>query len=188
MSTNSEERKWGCKMRSKSIESTKINQLGHEDLILLSRFFFDNNRPDITRNFHPFDLSEKTAKIITCTIHLDNYFGAFCKNRIIGFGMLRGWDDGFDVPSLGILVDHLHQRKGIGRLLTNYAISLAKSKRCKKIRLSVYEDNFPAMALYSSIGFSELERKKIQINDETRNEIIMEMQLKKPIFNKKQYE
>ena len=155
-----------------------IKVLCHENFIPLSRLFRENNLTSISRNFHPFPLTTESASLITNQLHQNLYFGAFLEEIIIGFGMLRGWDEGFDVPSLGILVDHLHQHRGIGRLLTNYAISLAESKSCKKIRLSVYEDNLPAMALYSSIGFSELERKIIQINDETRNKIIMTMQLK----------
>lgn len=162
-----------------------IKVLCHENFIPLSRLFRENNHDSITRNFHPFPLTTGSARLLTTQIHQDLYFGAFLDELIIGFGMLRGWDEGFDVPSLGILVDHFHQRRGIGRLLTNYAISLAESKNCKKIRLSVYEDNLPAIALYSSIGFTELERKIIQINDETRNKIIMVMQLKQPIINKK---
>ncbi|MDP9117042.1 MAG: GNAT family N-acetyltransferase, partial [Actinomycetota bacterium] len=60
---------------------------------------------------------------------------------------------GFVIPSLGVLVDHDHQGLGIGRALTAHAIARAREIGCPAVRLSVYESNPVALALYQSLGF-----------------------------------
>jgi ribosomal protein S18 acetylase RimI-like enzyme len=41
-------------------------------------------------------------------------------SRIVGYGMLRGWDEGYSVPSLGILVRAEACGQGIGKLLMEH--------------------------------------------------------------------
>jgi ribosomal-protein-alanine N-acetyltransferase len=77
--------------------------------------------------------------------------------------MLRGWDEGYIVPSLGMLVDHRFHNCGIGGWLLDRTIEEAAKLGCSRIRLSVYENNKPALRLYLSRGFVEISREKVSI-------------------------
>jgi len=55
---------------------------------------------------------------------------------------------------LGITVQKKYWHMGIGKSMMDYLINWAKSgKIIKKINLEVREDNFPAIQLYSKMGF-----------------------------------
>ncbi len=70
-----------------------------------------------------------------------------------GYGMLRGWDEGYEIPSLGIAILPGYQRKGLGRLLMTHLHEVARQRGAKRIRLKVYARNAAAVSLYSSLGY-----------------------------------
>jgi len=78
---------------------------------------------------------------------------------VVGYGMLRGMDEGYEIPSLGIMVDRNYRGKGIGRFIMLVLHDIAKSKGYTKIRLTLHKENTVAKNLYSSLGyvFSELD-------------------------------
>ena len=136
-----------------------VRPLGPTDLAELARFFRGNNRPAVTGQFHPFPLTDERAEFITCAPHRDEYYAAFSREeRIVGMAMLRGWDEGFEIPSLGVVVDIARQGRGIGRRLCDWAIGRAREKGCRRIRLTVQAGNAPALKLYRSLGFREASR------------------------------
>ena len=67
--------------------------------------------------------------------------------------MLRGFDEGYKIPSLGIIIHPNYRGFGFGKLMLNMAIIEAKLIGCKKIRLTVDEDNIIAKKLYKKAGF-----------------------------------
>ena len=73
---------------------------------------------------------------------------------MVGYIMLRGWDEGFQIPSLGICVHPAWQGFGVGRLLMQAAICVARLRRSPAVRLKVYPDNLRAIELYRSLGFT----------------------------------
>jgi ribosomal protein S18 acetylase RimI-like enzyme len=92
--------------------------------------------------------------------------------------MLRGWDEGYAIPSLGILVGHKHTAKGIGGMLMRYVIASAVELGASSIRLSVNESNHLAFHLYTSCGFKEITREIINAGDEKDAKLIMMLDLK----------
>ncbi len=54
----------------------------------------------------------------------------------------------------------MYQRKGIGSLLMRKIISIAKNKKYKKIKLTVWSKNFSAIGLYNKFGFYVISIKK----------------------------
>ncbi len=157
-------------MRDLEITIRQVQETDYEDL---ARFFRDNNRPEITKHFHPFPLNAQTAYNIVHTSHLDRYYIAICNSRIVGLCMLRGWDEGFDIPSFGVLVDYRYHGVGIGRQLTEFAISEARKLNCSAIRLSVYESNERAKRLYETLGFREIDREPAVVAGQPDVKIIM---------------
>ena len=95
--------------------------------------------------------------------------------RVVAFSMLRGFDQGYEVPSFGIFVDQEYHGLGIGRQLTMWTIEQARLRGCPAIRLSVYSANTAAETLYRSIGFSEQAREPIGRAGRTEEKIVMRL-------------
>jgi [ribosomal protein S18]-alanine N-acetyltransferase len=148
-----------------------------QDYLPLSRFLEKNNIAAIIRYFHPFPLTLENAFEISHNIQKDRYYLAYLGKEIVGLSMLRGWDEGYDIPSFGILVDYEHCHQGIGKQLTVFTLSEAQRLGCKKVRLSVYGSNSNALHLYESLNFLELSREIVQIDDETDIKIVMVKEL-----------
>lgn len=154
-------------------KSIIIREIGPADYAALAGFFEDNNVPTIVRQFHPFPLNEETAHYIACTNHLDHYYVALFGHQIVGLCMLRGWDEGYSIPSFGILVDRRFQNRRIGTKMTRFAIMKARKLGCHQVRLSVYASNEVALGLYASLGFIESERRSVLVMGQADEKIIM---------------
>ena len=130
-----------------------IRNLQPGDAPALSTFFVENDREEVRRHFHPFPLDAETAASICMDQSGDQYFAYFDDPSILGFGMLRGWKEGFAIPSFGLLVDYRAAGRGIGTSLTAHAVQRAQDLGCPAVRLTVYSDNETAIRLYSRAGF-----------------------------------
>ncbi len=140
---------------------THTEKLSHDNSQQFIDFFMRNNTEDTKKNFHPFEIAIESLKKTFSDIHRDFYVGVFDKNsEMIGFGMLRGWDEGYIVPSLGILVDEEMRGRGIGSRLVEYLVDVAKENGSKSVRLSVYGDNIQAINIYHRCGFEVTSKKK----------------------------
>jgi ribosomal protein S18 acetylase RimI-like enzyme len=135
-----------------------LRAIDHNDYDALRYFFERNNVDAVTRHFHPFPLSAETAAAICLREHEDAYFAAWDGEKIVGFYMLRGWEEGYSIPSFGVLVDTEMHGRGIGRYLTDAAIGLARARGSPAIRLTVHEAAAVAVALYKAFGFVETNR------------------------------
>ena len=144
-----------------------------EDFKTLVHFFEQNNKHEITRQFTAFPLTSDTAYKIACTDHMDRYYFACWHEHTIALLMLRGWDQGFEIPSFGILVDHHYRGFGLGRQITEFGISEARNLGCQSIRLSVYASNVHAVRLYLFLGFQEIIRESCICAGERDEKIIM---------------
>jgi ribosomal protein S18 acetylase RimI-like enzyme len=134
-----------------------IRELTVADEAALASFFERNNRPEVTETFHPFPLDAERAHWICVAPRQDRYFAAWLYDAIVGLAMLRGWDEGFETPSFGILVDYQHYGKGLGRALTEHALQLADELRAPRVRLTVHPANARAVHLYERAGFRRAE-------------------------------
>jgi ribosomal protein S18 acetylase RimI-like enzyme len=143
----------------------------------LARFFGENDRAETTAYFHPFPLTALTAKRITHGTHKDRYYVAITGTEVVGLAMLRGWDEGYEIPSFGVVVDYRVHRQGLGRRLTEYAIAEARKLGCSAVRLSVWESNTDAVRLYKSLGFVELERVHMTRAQESDFRLVMSLRL-----------
>lgn len=158
---------------AKKIFNAVIRKVNPDDYDALVHFFEENNSYKITRQFNPFPLNKNTARDIALREQLDHYYVALISNRIVGLCMLRGAGAGYSAPSFGILVGDGFQRRGLGRELSEYAIAQARLLGYNKVRLSVYASNKRAVRLYTSLGFSEVERQKTEVMGEPDEKIIM---------------
>src|SRR5208337_259421 len=97
-----------------STSALELREIAETDEVCLASFFTDNNAPQVVRQFNPFPLTAELARTIAKVRCRDHYYGAFLGDRMVGFSMLRGWDDGYTVPSFGILIDRDFHGRGYG--------------------------------------------------------------------------
>ena len=119
----------------------------------LARFFQDLEASGDTAHFHPHPMTPAAAAERVRYRGKDVYYVVTTGERVIGYGMLRGWDQGYAVPSLGIALHPDARGLGLGRTLMLVMHSEAKRRGAAKIRLKVYPDNEAAVSLYRSLGY-----------------------------------
>ncbi len=100
---------------------------------------------------HPFTRAE--ARAIADRTGPDAYVLLFDDGRPVAYGMLRGWNEGYATPSLGIATRTDSQRRGFGRLLMQHLHDLARRQGAKNVRLRVHPDNTKARRLYESLAY-----------------------------------
>jgi ribosomal protein S18 acetylase RimI-like enzyme len=134
----------------------ETHRLGTDDGAALGTFFsILSQDPEVGRFFHPHPLSADYARSLCGELagRRDRYYLTFFRGRPVAYSMLRGWDEGFAVPSFGGSV-HPHLRgAGLGRLLLAHAASEAKAAGASRLRLTVYKTNVRALGLYAKFGF-----------------------------------
>lgn len=104
-------------------------------------------------DFHPHPLTSEEAARRCAYAGGDLYYVLVEGDRVLAYGMLRGWDDGYAVPSLGIAVHPAERGKGLGKLLMLFLHVAASRKGASRIRLKVYPRNVAAMKMYETLGY-----------------------------------
>jgi ribosomal-protein-alanine N-acetyltransferase len=120
----------------------------------LTTFYAGVVSAGLNRDFHPHPFTAGQAAAIARYEGRDYYTAAMADGVMAGYGMLRGWDEGYDIPSLGIAILPDYQRQGLGRLLMAHLHAVARERGAGRIRLKVYARNSAAIALYSSLGYA----------------------------------
>ncbi len=142
-------------------DELELRQLRPRDGNALAAFFEENARDSVTATFDPFPLDAQTALDLLRPSRQDRFFGAYWTQRLVGFSMLRGWDEGYEIPSFGILVANDFQGRGIGRRLTAWTLDRARDAGAAHVRLSVYGSNPAAHHIYVALGFVESSREPV---------------------------
>jgi ribosomal protein S18 acetylase RimI-like enzyme len=133
----------------KSVEIVRLRG-EHENLLcaLLSRISEDD-----AIHFHPHPFDQASARFICSYTGSDQYYGVFYQGVLVGYGLLRGWDEGFATPSLGIYLSSETRGRGFAQLLLQHLHSVAKLYGAEKVMLKVNRDNLPARRLYERMGY-----------------------------------
>jgi len=119
----------------------------------LKEFFVDVIENEDDKLFHPHGFGHADAISICNYLGKDLYYAVFSGETVLGYGMLRGWDEGYDVPSLGIVISRKARGLGLGRMLMQFLHSAARNRGAESIRLTVLKNNAIAKKLYESLGY-----------------------------------
>lgn len=103
--------------------------------------------------FHPHPLTVEEAARRCEYSGKDLYYVLVDGRLVLGYGMLRGWDEGFEIPSLGIAVHPAERGKGLGLLLMHFLHAAARLRGARTVRLKVYSQNVRAVRMYESLGY-----------------------------------
>jgi GNAT superfamily N-acetyltransferase len=133
-----------------------MNRLTAADAVPLGRFFeLLAADADTERFFHPHPLTQVFAATLCARQHAcrDRYSLLHYRDCIVAYSMLRGWDEGYTVPSFGGCTHPELRGAGLGRLLLEHAIAESQAAGAPKLRLTVYKENVRAIHLYRKLGF-----------------------------------
>lgn len=134
------------------INNLEINELTSDHASILSRKLLEENKNYI-QHFIPFDFSEISIEEILNKKKTDKFFGLFLNKELIGFYMLRGFDQGYDVPSYGVWISSNYANKGLSKLTLYHAFSVCKLNNINTLMLKVHPENTIAKKLYEKLGF-----------------------------------
>ena len=87
-------------------------------------------------------------------------------------------------------IDRKYRKQGIGKFLFDYGLNFLKQNNFKTLKLYLDDDNLPAKAFYTKIGFLPEKASKYEWTDEnnkivaTNNEHLMELDLEKVTLKK----
>jgi len=120
----------------------------------LTEFFMALKAAGDEKHFHPHPLTATEAKNLCHYRGKDLYYLLVDGRRVLAYGMLRGWDEGYEVPSLGIAVHPSERGSGAGLAMMEFLHLAARRRGARNVRLKVYKDNTPAVRLYESLGYA----------------------------------
>ncbi len=146
----------------------EIREVGPADCVALAEIFGEVD----TTFFRPHPFTPRQAWRIASQTGKDIHALLVLDGRPMAYGMLRGWDEGYDTPSLGIAVRTSEQRKGYGRALMAGLHALAARRGAEQVRLRVHPGNVRARRMYELLGY--------QYRGVERGELLMVMDLRDP--------
>lgn len=117
------------------------------------RVFLRSQSASYARFFSPFAFEDESIAQVLARCEKDLPMGIEWQNRLIGFFMLRGWDEGFDVPSYGVLIEEQFSNYGFASLSLNIAKAVARLRGAPSLMLKVHPDNFAAKELFEKASF-----------------------------------
>lgn len=137
-------------MTSGWMELSRV-RAGHRSA--LEAFFVEIAADPAREFFRPHGFDAQQARAICDYAGRDLYAALLRQGRVLGYGMLRGWDEGFDTPSLGIFLHREARGTGAGGLFMHYLHVNAAAQGATSIRLTVDEANTRAIRFYTGHGY-----------------------------------
>lgn len=83
--------------------------------------------------------------------------GAYLRGELVGSMVILFKSNSRSARIYSIAVAASVRGKGVGKRMMTRAVREARSRGCTRMRLEVRMDNFPAIRLYESLGFTDTE-------------------------------
>jgi len=106
------------------------------------------------RFFTPHPFTREVLSGLASDPGRDLYYLMMSGNDAVAYGLLRGWNEGYLVPSLGLAVAPPERGRGRGRILMEFLHGAARSRGADRVRLRVHPENERAVRLYRSLGYT----------------------------------
>ncbi len=95
---------------------------------------------------------------------------------LAGFALAWRAADELHLTDLGVFP--AWRRRGIARRLVLELLSEARAAALRIVLLEVRASNAPALALYRSVGFTELDRRRRYYSDPEEDAVVMQLELR----------
>ena len=153
-----------------------LRPLKSEDATPLSRLIRSSPR-NYYRFFSPFAFDPETLACLFDNAHRDQFMALELDEghtvQLAGFYMLRGFDNGYDIPAYGVFIAPRFQNLGLARMTLVHAEALCALNGVEKLMLKVHPENVVAHQLYEAQGFSY-----VRI-DPSNSNLVMEKRMRK---------
>ncbi|MEP7072464.1 MAG: GNAT family N-acetyltransferase [Verrucomicrobiota bacterium] len=133
-------------------QAVSIRPLAVNDALSLCQLM-EAQAPSYIQFFTPFPFEVDHLTKLLARRKRDVWMALRWQNKLIGFFLLRGWDEGFDVPSYGIMIDEAFTGYGFGRLSLRVAKSIAMLRQAPRLMLKVHPQNHEAKRLFENEKF-----------------------------------
>ncbi len=131
----------------------EIRILEHKWKQPLADFFHSLKQVGDDKFFHPHPMTVEEAEKRCQYNWKDLYYICVEGERILGYEILRGWDEGYKIPSLVIAIHSSVKGTGLGKVLMHFLHAAARRRGVKRIRLKVHPDNLIAVKFYEEIDY-----------------------------------
>lgn len=129
-----------------------IRPLASDDTAALS-ILLQSQSAAYARFFRPFDFGADTVAGVLASESQDVFMGLYWQGALVGFFMLRGWDEGYDVPAFGILIDEKYRGCGLEMLSLDTAKIICKLRGATRLMIKMHPDNISAKGVLRKTGF-----------------------------------
>ncbi len=110
--------------------------------------------PEYTRFFYAFSFAADHIAKMLAERRKDVYMGLLCQDELAGFFMLRGWDEGYEVPTLGTFVAEKYRGYGFMQLTVELTKVICKLRGTSRVMYKSHPDNAPAKKA-AVMGFTQ---------------------------------
>ena len=122
-------------------KSFAIRPLTPPDAVSIAAFL-RRQPPAYLRFFYAFGAADEAALARMLDANeKDFYAGVFWQHELIGIFMLRGWDEGYEIPSFGVLIDEKYRGGALMRLTLDAAKLICRLSGAKKLMAKIHPDN-----------------------------------------------
>lgn len=127
--------------------------------------FLNSQSKEYMKFFYAFGSDETSIAKMLSEAEKDVYSGIFWQKELVGFFMLRGWDEGYEFPSLGIFVKEKYRGKRLLPLVIESAKVICKLSNVNKLIAKSHPDNAGLKNLLQ-LGF-----RQVGVEESTGNTI-----------------
>ncbi|MCP9493845.1 MAG: GNAT family N-acetyltransferase [Pyrinomonadaceae bacterium MAG19_C2-C3] len=117
--------------------------------------FLRAQSPVYMQYFNPFAFDEATISGILNDARRDIFQGVFRDGELIGMMMIRGWDAGFDIPSLGLIIGEDYRGKDLMRICVDAMKEICREHGSSRVMYKSHPANPPAPGA-ARMGFRQI--------------------------------
>jgi ribosomal protein S18 acetylase RimI-like enzyme len=133
-----------------SLEIVRLTPQWHDELC---SFLQDIKASGDNVFFYPHPIDTASLHRITSLNGQDLYYLMVEQRKIVVYGMLRGWDEGYHIPSIGLVTHPSARRQGLSSALGDFFLVLAARRGASKIRVRVHISNKASLGLFKKMNY-----------------------------------
>ena len=112
-----------------------------------------NESREYMKYFTPYNWADESFLDAVANKSRDQFYGLFINKTPVGLYMLRGLDDGYEIPYYSNWISRNYKGFGLATLALKHAYTTCKLNGIKTMILKVHPNNTVAKNMYEKFGF-----------------------------------